>query len=343
MMTTNALATVVRSSHRGHGCRDLVRSRRRCCTCDSLGTQHEAHQRSAIDEGGVVAVEMGLVRGGVSLSRRFALGLASSLVVELDCLQALAATDYNVRLADVEDPTTRQAVVAAERGDFKLAEALFEKVRDADPNSASAWSNLGNIKLQLENFSGAEADLQQATQLAPEAPVPHLNRAIALQKLGRLEEAAEAASVAISLDSKEFAAWYNRGCVRQDQAELSNNSDEDFWAMALADFSTAADLAPGLAGYRLKQALTEIQVGEMETAQRRLRSITRRNPYYAEAFAALAAVCWDLGDKSGAEQAFAVADDYNPLIVARPGFVRNKLGWAPRPAELLDNFLKIKE
>ena len=86
-----------------------------------------------------------------------------------------------------------------------------------------------------------------------QAPVPYLNRAISKEALG-VEAAASgdrAAALqlwrsaaadcdrAIELDGREFAAWFDRGNI---QMRL-----EDYPA-ALTDFSTAADLAPGLAG-----------------------------------------------------------------------------------------------
>lgn len=53
--------------------------------------------------------------------------------------------------------------------------------------------------------------------------------------------AAQDCDKAIERDAKEFAAWFNKGNA---QARL-----EDF-AGALQSYRKAADLAPGIAGYR---------------------------------------------------------------------------------------------
>ncbi len=52
---------------------------------------------------------------------------------------------------------------------------------------------------------------------------------------------------------------------------------------ALSDFRTAANLAPGLAGYRLREATLLYQQGEPEEAKAMMRGIVRKNPRYAGA------------------------------------------------------------
>ena len=61
------------------------------------------------------------------------------------------------------------------------------------------------------------------------------------------------------------------------------------WDQALVDFSTAADLAPGLAGYRLRQATLMFQQGDAGGARRVMSGIARKYGAYAEAHAALGA------------------------------------------------------
>lgn len=53
-----------------------------------------------------------------------------------------------------------------------------------EPGSASTWSNLGNVHMQQGLVELAVADYSEAIRLAPDAPVPFLNRAIAEEELG---------------------------------------------------------------------------------------------------------------------------------------------------------------
>lgn len=114
-------------------------------------------------------------------------------------------------------------------------------------------SNLGNVHQQQGDAAQAVRDYDRATQLAPDAPVPYLNRAIAKETLGVAaadggdtdgalalwRSAAADCDRAIELDPAEFAAWFDRGNIRMRLGD---------YAAALTDFTTAADLAPGLAG-----------------------------------------------------------------------------------------------
>jgi tetratricopeptide (TPR) repeat protein len=197
------------------------------------------------------------------------------------------AAAYNVRLEDVESKTMQAGLRAATEGRLEEAERFFQiYLVQEDPLSASAYSNLGNVHQQQGRPALAVEDYTRAVELAPEvssseegaclcaqpamqavnvgsgaesvlvllqAPVPYLNRAISKEALGveaaaagdrtaalqLWRSAAADCDRAIELDEREFAAWFDRGNI---QMRL-----EDYPA-ALTDFTTAADLAPGLAG-----------------------------------------------------------------------------------------------
>lgn len=63
---------------------------------------------------------------------------------------------------------------------------------------------------------------------------------------------------------------------------------------ALDSFQVAADLAPGIAGYRLREAQLLFQNAKSEEAVRMTRGVVRRNPYYAGAAALLSTGYWPL-------------------------------------------------
>ncbi len=52
---------------------------------------------------------------------------------------------------------------------------------------------------------------------------------------------------------------------------------------AEASFSRAADLAPGIAGYRLRQAQLAFQNGHTQRAVQLMQGVARKNPQYAGA------------------------------------------------------------
>ncbi|PNH11406.1 UDP-N-acetylglucosamine--peptide N-acetylglucosaminyltransferase [Tetrabaena socialis] len=227
------------------------------------------------------------------------LAAASSLVlaaVMLGCPWALPppASANNVRLEDMESSEMREGLEAATSGQLLKAEV------------ASVWSNLGNVHMSQGRAKQALDDYSHAVALAPYAPVPYLNRAIALEELGLQLEAqgrAEEAGArwlealadcdsAIQRDSKEFAAWFNKGNVELRLLDYPS---------ALSCFSTAADLAPGIAGYRLRAAQLLFQCGQPEVAVRTVKGVLRKNPTYAEAHTTLAAMLWSQGQVAAAE------------------------------------------
>lgn len=221
----------------------------------------------------------------------------------------------NVRLQDVESPTLRAGLEAATSGRLEVAERFFKAyLASEDPESASAFSNLGNVHLQMGRPEQAVQDFSRAIALAPEAPVPLLNRAIAFEQLGvdaqssgdstkatgLWERAVEDCNAAIERDPKEFAAFFDKGNVQMRLAD---------WPGALDSFTRAADLAPGLAGYRLRAATLLFQTGDSQRAQQQVRGLVRKYGNYAEAHAVLAAMQWADGAQELAEEQLSRATE----------------------------------
>lgn len=92
-----------------------------------------------------------------------------------------SSVSRRVRLKDVENPKLQEALRAAVVGDLENAENLFSELLVEDPNSASVWSNRGSVRVSLQKFELAAEDFSKAIALAPEAPVPFLNRAISYE------------------------------------------------------------------------------------------------------------------------------------------------------------------
>ena len=72
-----------------------------------------------------------------------------------------------------------------------------------------------------------------------------------------------------------------------------------------------------------------------------LRGVVRRNPQFAEANAALAAVLSATGDAGGAEEAYAAAEGppWGDPALARPETYDRLLNWGPRLREAMVTFL----
>jgi len=256
-----------------------------------------------------------------------------------------AAGAYNVRLEDVENENLQSGVLAATEHRWDDAEKQFRIVLEQEPDSASAWSNLGNVHLSKGRPQEAYRDFTEAIRLAPTAPVPYLNRALAEEQLGvdaeqqdqhqhalsQYSSAVKDCNDAIERDPKEFAAWYNKGNA------LARLQD---YAGALESYRTAADLAPGIAGYRLREAELMFQEDRVADADRLLRTVVRKNPTYAEAHAALTAVQWQLGQAAKAEEHFAIATAIDSRW-KRTSYIQSQTRWPPKLYVAMEKFLSI--
>lgn len=152
------------------------------------------------------------------------------------------------------------------------------------------------------------------------------------QALGHYKDAIEDCKSAIVNDPEEFAAWYNLGNVDVKVQDYDG---------ALVAYERASALAPGIAGYRLKQALVLFQLNRPVEARKLVEGLVRKYPNYAEAHAALAAILWSEDRRSSAEDQFTEATIREPLY-REIGWVNIALQWPPSIVQALENFLSIK-
>jgi tetratricopeptide (TPR) repeat protein len=74
---------------------------------------------------------------------------------------------YNVRVEDVESSTLQAGLRAANEGRLEDAERFFQIYLLQNPDSASVYSNLGNVHGQQQNYQQAVRDYDNAVRLAP--------------------------------------------------------------------------------------------------------------------------------------------------------------------------------
>ena len=118
-------------------------------------------------------------------------GWLSGLAYACIALAPASAGAFNVRLEDVENPALQSGeltnvskhqangflfltpsdhgagVLAATEHRWDDAEKQFRIVLDEEPDSASAWSNLGNVHLSKGRPNEAFRDFSEAVRLAP--------------------------------------------------------------------------------------------------------------------------------------------------------------------------------
>lgn len=94
-------------------------------------------------------------------------------------------------------------------GDVQGAIAALEAGTQANPDSPSAWNNLGNLYSGEQRNDEALYAFQRAIQADPERIEPHYNLAGLLVDLGRNEEAVEEFDRALQIDPSKPEIHYN--------------------------------------------------------------------------------------------------------------------------------------
>ena len=89
--------------------------------------------------------------------------------VALWCFAVLVALFTSYGVYNIRNSSDCCAgLMAADKGRFDEAERFFQIVLQQDSNSASAWSNLGNVHLSQGRAEDAVRDFSRAVALAPQ-------------------------------------------------------------------------------------------------------------------------------------------------------------------------------
>ncbi len=232
-----------------------------------------------------------------------------------------------------------QALAASRNGRFSDALPLWNQVLELVPEDAAAWSNRGNVQLALGDPLAAIADQDRAMTLDPSSPDPHLNRGTAEEALARWDAAEadyrwilEHASASDGAAEQDRAsALYNLGNVQGSRGD---------WSAARASFAAAALARPGFAMARSSEALAAFELGDLDAAERSLRSLIRRYPLFADARAGLTALLWQRGARGEAESHWVSASGLDPRY-RDPEWLRSIRRWPPGPVRALQQFLAL--
>jgi choline-sulfatase len=146
-------------------------------------------QRESGNLRGAIATLEALVRQGIADP--------AAMVVLAGYLQEAGAPEKAIALLeaviasrpDYAEAYNSLGVVCMRTGQHARARAAFQKVVDLDPTSAKAFENLGEDKLAAGDIAGAIPDLQRALDLDPQLWDALYNLSLALDALGRRDEA----------------------------------------------------------------------------------------------------------------------------------------------------------
>ena len=216
------------------------------------------------------------------------------------------------------------------------AEHLFREILRADPAHGYANSMMGALRLQQDRASEALPFLATAARHLSD-PGTLINYGLALDRLGRSEEALLAFDRALALNPALFAAHYNRGnallalgrlaeavaafdhavALNPDIAGAHFNRAEalrrqDRFSEALAGLERAAALAPGDAAIANSQGIVLRRLDRLEEALAAYGRALASNPNHVEALYNRAMAL------EAAERSAQAVTDLDRLIALQP-------------------------
>jgi tetratricopeptide (TPR) repeat protein len=115
---------------------------------------------------------------------------------------------------------------AQRRGELQSALDLFANATRAQPDSAWAWYNYGNVLLVLKRYEEAVSSLSKAIQLSPGTALFHYDLGLALFKLHRHDEARQEFAGIVAIDPQLQRASSMLGLAALTSAALTQDSRE---------------------------------------------------------------------------------------------------------------------
>ena len=98
-----------------------------------------------------------------------------------------------------------------QKGNFKVAENIYKKVLENNPDHFETVFYLGSLYLQMNNFKHAKIYLQRVLSIQPNMPGALINLAITLTELGEYKTSIEHFNKAIKIEPKSSIAHFNLG------------------------------------------------------------------------------------------------------------------------------------
>jgi Tfp pilus assembly protein PilF len=201
----------------------------------------------------------------------------ASLYVELGA-QDLAVHHANLGLRLAESAGQRSVAgdilltlsrAYMDGGRFEQAQAALDRAEQIAPDAPMLHYNRGTLAILRGVPSDSLPHFERAIQLNPRYSEAFNNRGVALSRLGRSDEAIDAHRQAIRLDPFNYQANFNAGVTLAATGRMTE---------ALAAFESAAKLAPQDVRSRLRAAAILRSLGRKGEAQAYYQAVLRIDP-----------------------------------------------------------------
>lgn len=192
---------------------------------------------------------------------------------------------FDAALDDIEWILRREpqsASVWSEKGqvcflkkDTLAALSAFEQAAMYDKTNPAVWSALGVTNLMLGHEEEAYVQLTQAINAGSKWAGDYINRGVLHYKRHNYRGALSDYDQAVKIAPRDAECYYNRGIMRQEVGDYNN---------ALEDLNTAIELAPERTEMRYQRALVEMQLKQWSAVVTDMDAMIARYPYFLPAY-----------------------------------------------------------
>ena len=219
-------------------------------------------------------------------------------------------------------------VLCAQQGRNQEAAALIETAIRANPRSAAALTNYGNVLSCLGRYPQALASFDQALALQPD-PIALNNKGSVLHRMGRFDEALACYARAIAMQPHYAEAHYNRGNTQFEIGQLEE---------ALDSYDKAIAAAPQYSDAMNKRGVTLHARSQFKEAIAAFDQALMIRPDDAQALSNRSISLWSSGDFADALKSADLALAMDPLLAPTWSHRGNVLRALGRPQEALDSY-----
>lgn len=242
------------------------------------------------------------------------------------------------------DAALNRAMSLQQAGRINEAAQLYQAVLAVRPNEVNALHLLGCCRLQARNPAAALELFDAALRSAPSFAMAHSNRAVALRRLGRLQDALASVDQALVRQSDLFDAHSNRCAILNDlnrpdealnnadraialrpgDAQAHNNRGEALrrlkrWDEAIACYAVAIRIWPGFEEAHFNRGLVLIELDRFEEALMSIEQALAIQPRSAESHYIKGQILWRLRRLDEAVAAFDAAIAIQPDLAKAHG------------------------
>ncbi|MDO8805943.1 MAG: tetratricopeptide repeat protein [Elusimicrobiota bacterium] len=193
---------------------------------------------------------------------------------------AVWKNDYTLLTDSIsKDPTVSFAYsnlgsVEQEKNDFKSALAHYNKAIELNPEIYEAYSNRGALRYTLKDFNGALADYNQSIEMRPEYYMPYNNRGVLRFDLSDIKGAVQDYEKAIQLKPSYSVVYYNMGNLKYTAGEK---------AEAVKYYTKAIELDPFYANAYHNRGVVKMEAQDYQGALEDFNAAIKIKPDYAQA------------------------------------------------------------